>query len=160
MRIHLGANYQGWALARELQAWLSSNDHEVLWHAAEEYDFEDDYPHYAVQVAQGVVADEDAGVLSLGISCGASGAAEVIVCNKVNGARAITATENAVVADGRLHADANILTLGAQIIGIEKAKLLVETLLITDFSNLLDDARRIVNTAEFETSSTIEGWTL
>lgn len=159
MRIHLGTNYQGWNLSIRLRDWLSA-DHEVIWHGAAAYDHEDDYPHYAIAMAQAVVADEDAGVPCLGVSCGSSGTAEVIACNKVNGARAITATDTRVVIDGRQHADANILTLGADILDEQEAKSLIDALVNTPFSGLLDDARRIVNTAEFETSHTIEGWTL
>ncbi|WP_431710846.1 RpiB/LacA/LacB family sugar-phosphate isomerase [Glutamicibacter uratoxydans] len=159
MRIHLGTNYQGWELAGALRQWLAA-EHEVIWHGAPSYDHEDDYPHYAIAVARGVVADEDAGVPVLGISCGYSGNAEVICCNKVNGARAITASDPRFVTAAREQADANVLTLGAAYLDTDTAKELVSTMLVTAFSGNLDDARRIVNTAEFETSSTIEGWTL
>ncbi|WP_334122858.1 RpiB/LacA/LacB family sugar-phosphate isomerase [Glutamicibacter sp.] len=159
MKIHLGTNYEGWELASQLRDWLSE-EHEVIWHGAPVYDHEDDYPHYAIALAQGVVADEDAGIPSLGISCGRSGAAEVICCNKVNGARAITATDPAVLADGRRQTDANILALGGAHINLSTAQKLIRSMLETSFSGNLDDARRLVNTAEFETSNTIEGWTL
>ena len=160
MHIHLGANHQGYELARELEHALLAAGHEVHWHGSENYDDGDDYPHYTIAVARSVVRDEDAGVPVLGISCGASGCGEVITANKVNGARAITATDAKVVVDGRAHADANVLVLGRLALTTGAALTLVDAFLHTPFSGLLDDARRIVNTAEFETSNTVEGWTL
>lgn len=160
MRIHLGTDYNGYELARSLQAGLTAEGHDVQWHGAQEYDEGDDYPYYSIGVAQSVVKDEDDGVQAFGVICGKSGAGEVIAANKVNGARAITATEEAVAHDGRNHADANILTLGSVVVPPSKALELVRAFISTPFTGSLDDARRIVNTAEFETSSTIEGWNL
>lgn len=160
MRIHLGTNYLGYGLARHLEAGLLADGHEVRWHGSPAFDDGDDYPHYAIGVARSVVQDEDVGVPALGISCGATGCGEVITANKVNGARAITATDAEVVIDGRKHADANVLALGSQVLTPATARTLVDAFLDTPFSGLLDDARRIVNTAEFETSNTVEGWTL
>ncbi|AWR20675.1 RpiB/LacA/LacB family sugar-phosphate isomerase [Aurantimicrobium photophilum] len=158
MRIHLGANYLGYELGRALEAWLDSTGFEVVWHGAPEFDNEDDYPLYSIRVGQAVIEDEDAGVPARGIIVGETGAPETIVANKVNGSRAVPGLSKEFVIDARQHADANILILGQKLIQEVDARELVTVFLAEDFLNILDDARRIINTAEFETSGTIEGW--
>jgi ribose 5-phosphate isomerase B len=160
MRIHMAGNHEGYALARELEKLLRTRDHDVQWHGPQTYDDGDDYPVYAINTAQAVVADEDAGVPTAGLLIGRSGAGESIAANKVNGARAIPGTSTALVKEARGHADANILCLGTAFADSDLALTLVETFLNTPFGNTLDDARRIVNTTEYETSGTIEGWML
>jgi ribose 5-phosphate isomerase B len=158
MRIHLGANYLGYERARALEAWLSSTGFDVIWQGAPEFDNEDDYPLYSIRVGQAVVEDEDAGVPVRGIIVGHTGASETIAANKVNGSRAIPALSQEFVRDARQHADSNILILGQSLASLEEAQRLVTLFLEEPFLNILDDARRIVNTAEFETSGTVEGW--
>lgn len=158
MRIHLGANYQGYKLARELETALNEKGHEVIWQAAAEFDDNDDYPVYCIRVGQAVVEDEDTGITARGVMIGGTGAAEAIATNKVNGARAVHTNNPDVVVDARAHADANILVLGADLVDLAQATALTEILVDQPFLTLLDDARRVVNTAEFENSGTIEGW--
>jgi len=158
MRIHMGANYEGYELGRELETHLKGAGHEVIWHGADFYDFEDDYPLFSMRVGLAVVADEDAALEVRGIVVGGSGAGEVIASNKVNGARAIPSLSVPYVQQAREHANANILAIGAAFTSIDDAKAQIDALLNTKFGMTLDDARRIVNTNEFENSGTIEGW--
>lgn len=158
MLVHLGADYLGYERARTLEAWLAEAGYEVRWHGAPEYDHEDDYPVYSIRVGHAVVQDEDNTVMSKGIVIGGTGSAETIVANKVRGGRAIAGTSIGAVTDGREHADANILILGATVQSLEESQALITAFLTTNFLNVLDDARRVINTAEFENSGTIEGW--
>lgn len=158
MRFHISANYQGYARARELEASLSSDGHEVVWHASPEFDDNDDYTIYAIRAAQAVITDEDAGSDARGIVVGGTGAAEAIVTNKVAGVRAVHTDRLDVVIDARQHADVTILVLGADLVDETASRELVDALVNTPFLNNLDDARRVVNVAEFEASGTIEGW--
>jgi len=158
MRIHLAGNHEGHSLARDLETALRARGHEVQWHGAEKFEEGDDYPIYAVRVAQAVIADEDAGAPTAGLLVGRSGMGECIAANKVHGARAVPGLTTELVAEARRHADANILTLGEAFTNLDLALSLVETFFTTQFGNTLDDARRIVNTTEFESSGTIEGW--
>ena len=158
MRFHIAANYQGYARARALEASLAGEGHDVLWHASAEFDDNDDYTIYAIRAAQAVIEDEDAGVDARGIVVGGTGAAEAIVTNKVAGVRAVHADRRDVVVDARQHADVTILVLGADIVDEATSRDLVDALVSTPFLNNLDDARRVVNVAEFEASGTIEGW--
>lgn len=160
MRIHLAADSSGYAIGRGLEASLSADGHEVLWHAAPEQDEGDDYPLYAVRVGKAVIADEDAGITTRGVLVGAYGTGEVIAANKVAGARAVHALSTETVIQARTHSDANVLTLGAHSTDEAAARDLVAAFLETGFSNVLDDARRIVNINEFESLGTIEGWNI
>lgn len=158
MRIHLAADSIGYELGRALERWLATEGHEPVWHAAPERDEGDDYPLFAVRVGKAVIADEDAGVPTRGVIVGGSGAGEAITANKVAGIRAIPGLGVEFVRLARAHADADVLTLGAHLITEADARELVTILIATPFADLLDDARRIVNTNEFESSGTIEGW--
>lgn len=158
MRLHIGANYEGYEYARKIEAWLLQGDHEVIWHGAEAYDFEDDYPLFSFRVGQAVIADEDRGLETRGIVFGGTGSGEIVAANKVNGTRAVPAISVDYVKDAREHANANILVIGAQITSEESAQAMIATLIETAFLMSLDDARRLVNTNEFENSGTIEGW--
>lgn len=158
MLVHLGADYLGYERARTLEAWLAEAGYEVRWHGAPEYDHEDDYPVYSIRVGHAVVQDEDNTVMSKGVVVGGTGSAETIVANKVRGGRAVAGVSVSAVTDARQHADANILVLGATEQSLEQSQALITAFLNTNFLNILDDARRVINTAEFENSGTIEGW--
>ncbi|MEN9970533.1 MAG: hypothetical protein RLZZ229_741 [Actinomycetota bacterium] len=159
MRIHIAGNYQGYELARELEQWLAANPaNEVIWHGTAELDDEDDYPLYAFRIGQAVIEDEDNALEVRGILVGGSGAGETIATNKVAGARAVFGASVDYVTEGRAHANASIVVIGAHYTNLVQAKALVEAIIDTKFMNILDDARRIVNTNEYESSKTIEGW--
>ena len=158
MRIHMSAEHRGWDLAKQLEAWLVTQGHEILWHGAEFKDEGDDYPLFTIRTAQAQLADEDAGVAAKSIVVGGDGSGEVIAANKVNGARATLAMNAKQVEHARKHADASLLVIGSNHHNFEQAKELIEIFLATAFGDLIDDARRIINTTEFENSGTIEGW--
>jgi ribose 5-phosphate isomerase B len=158
MRIHLAADHAGYTVGRALEKHLTDVGHEVVWHAAAEFDDGDDYPLFAIHVAQAVIADEDDGTPTRGVVVGASGAGECIAANKVNGARAVAAATEGLVRDARRHADADILTLGSTYVDEATAIALVDAFIEEPFADLLEDARRIIYTNEFENSGTIEGW--
>ncbi len=157
MRIHLAGNHRGYAIARSLEESLAAA-HEVVWHGPPAIDQGDDYPPLAIGVAQATVRDEDAGVPTAGIVVGGGGAGETVAANKVNGARAVPALTVEFVAAARVSADVNVLVIAADLVDVTVVSDLVDAFLGTDFSGDLDDARRLVNTAEFETAGTIEGW--
>jgi len=63
----------------------------------------------------------------------AVGVASAIVANKVPGVRAVPAVNEFMARSGREHNDANVLTLGGRILGIEAAKSIVKLWLDTWF---------------------------
>ena len=158
MRIHLGANYEGYRTASALRQILSAAGHEVIWHAAPDYDEGDDYPAISIRTIQAVVADEDAGVDALAVIVGGTGGGEVIAANKVNGGRVVAATDAAYAASARRHSDANGIVLPVVHLDDDLVAEIVTAFLGTEFARGYDDARRLVNIAEFETAGTIDGW--
>lgn len=90
-----------------------------------------DYPDIAVETAKKVAAKTvDAGILMCGTGIGIS-----IAANKVHGIRCALCTDTTMARLTREHNDANMLAMGARIIGIELAKDIVHTFLATSFSN-------------------------
>ena len=157
-RIHIGADSTGYVSATALRTYLIGRGYEVIWHAAPAFDDGDDYPAIAIRTIQAVVSDEDEGVASRAVIVSTDGAGEVIAANKVNGARVVSATTSSYAASARRHADANGLVLPTAHVPDSQAFAIVEVFLETEFAGVYDDARRLVNVAEYESSGTIEGW--
>ena len=89
-----------------------------------------DYPDVAFQVAQAVARGEhDRGILICGTGIGMS-----IAANKVPGVRAAQAHDAYSAERARKSNDAQILALGARVIGPELAKSIVRTWLHSEFA--------------------------
>lgn len=87
------------------------------------------YPEYAKKVALAVKNDENSlGVLICGTGIGMS-----LAANKVKGIRAAAVSEVYSAKLTRQHNDSNIVCIGARVIGIETAKMIVEAFLTTAF---------------------------
>ena len=89
-----------------------------------------DYPDYAHAVAQAVAASQ----AWRGIMIDGAGIGSCMTANKVPGVRAAMCYDYATAVNSREHNDANLLTLGAGLIGINQAKLIVDTWLQTSFA--------------------------
>jgi ribose 5-phosphate isomerase B len=88
-----------------------------------------DYPEYGEKVAKAVSEGEcEKGLLFCGSGVGIS-----IAANKVKGIRAIVCSEPYSAKLSRLHNDTNILALGARVVGVELAKMIIEMWLETPF---------------------------
>ena len=127
-KIAIGCDHAGFDLKQELVAYLHKLEVEC-------YDFgvydkaPADYPSIAKEVALAVADHEfDKGI----IICG-SGLGVCIVANKVVGIRAVTCHEPYSARMSRTHNDANVLTMGARIIGSDLAKEIMVTWLKTEF---------------------------
>lgn len=98
-----------------------------------------DYPVYARKVAQAVAGGKcERGILICGTGIGIS-----IAANKVKGIRAAVCGDCFSAEATRLHNDANILALGARVVGVGLALKIVDTFLDTPFSGDERHARRI-----------------
>lgn len=158
MKIHIGANWQGYERARELETWLQGLGHQTVWHAADQYDEGDDYVLFAVRVGEAVLASEDNAEDVKGIIVGSDGNGEVIAANKVNGGRAIGGYSIEQVKAGRRGNNASVLVVPVDYTDLAQSEALVAAFLETEFDYTVDNARRVVNTNEYENSQTIEGW--
>ncbi len=80
-----------------------------------------DYPDVAASVARLVASGEaDAGIVIDGAGIGSA-----IAANKVRGIRAVMATTETIARYSREHNGANVLTLGASLVGPEEARAIV-----------------------------------
>ena len=105
-----------------------------------------DYPIPAEKVGRMVADHEvDYGILICGTGIGISMAA-----NKVNGVRAAVCSEPTSARLTREHNNANILAIGARIVGDELAKDIVRTFLTTEYSNGERHERRLALLHEIE----------
>ncbi len=129
MRIAIGADHGGFELKEHLKRWLASKGHELDDCGA--YDVNPvDYPVIAEAVARKVSRGESArGIVIDGAGIGSSMAA-----NKVPGVRAALCYDVSSARNSREHNDANVLTLGARLIGVGLAEQIAETFVATECS--------------------------
>lgn len=105
-----------------------------------------DYPDYAGPAAQSVAAGE----AQWGVVICTTGIGVSITANKIPGIRCALCHDVTTARLTRLHNDANILAIGAGVIGENVAMDVVDTFLGTDFSGGERHARRIAKIAEYE----------
>ncbi|MCQ2407082.1 MAG: ribose 5-phosphate isomerase B [Oscillospiraceae bacterium] len=104
-----------------------------------------DYPVIAKTVCEKIQCGEaDTGILLCGTGIGMS-----ITANKMKGIRAAVCTETYSAKFTRLHNDANVLCMGARVVGEGLAREILETFLCTGFEGGRHQ-RRIDMIAELE----------
>ncbi|MCP4291038.1 MAG: deoxyribose-phosphate aldolase [bacterium] len=127
MKIAIGADHGGFELKKTLISHLESQGKKVLDLGTNSTNAVD-YPKYARLVAEAVASGKaDRGVMIDGAGIGSS-----MVANKVPGVRAAMAYDLSSARNGREHNDANLLTLGAGLIGGNLAAQIVDVFLNTD----------------------------
>ena len=154
MRIHLGTDHAGLDFSTRLQHHLAEQGHEVIDHGPTEYDPDDDYPGFCIRAAQGVAADQAAGVDALGVVFGGSGNGEQIAANKVRGIRAALVWNLPTAELARQHNDANVIAVGARQHTFEEAVVFIDRFIQTPFSGEERHVRRIAQIAAFEADRT------
>lgn len=155
MRIHLATDHAGLEFSQQLVAHLEGLGHDVVDHGPSDYDALDDYPGFCIVAGQAVVADQAAGVDSLGVVFGGSGNGEQIAANKVPGVRAALVWSEATAALAREHNDANVCAIGARQHSLEEAFRLIDVFIATPFSGDERHARRIGQIGHFERSGEV-----
>lgn len=128
-RVALGADHAGFTTKARIQRHLESAGYSVddvgTW--SEE---SVDYPDFAVRVANRVAQGQsDIGILACGTGIGMS-----IAANKVGGIRAAVAHDALTARMAREHNDANVLAVGARVLGEEQVIAIVEAFLATAFA--------------------------
>jgi deoxyribose-phosphate aldolase len=125
-RIAVGADHGGFALKRHLAKWLAGRGHEVV-DCGSHDGAPCDYPLIAADVARRVAS----GACRLGIVVDGAGIGSAMAANKVAGVRAALCYDVSSARNSREHNDANVLTLGARLIGEGLAEQIVETFVTT-----------------------------
>ncbi len=129
MRVAIGSDHAGFALKGELCTLL--DELRVEYRDFGTYTPETvDYPDFIAPVARAVAR----GDYELGIVLGGSGTGEAIVANKVRGIRCVQAADPVTARLSREHNDANVLSLGARIVGPEVARECVRQFLAGEYS--------------------------
>jgi deoxyribose-phosphate aldolase len=127
MKIAIGADHGGYELKTNLIAHLTGLGHEVT-DVGTTSTSAVDYPVFARKVAEAV----SRGLAERGIMIDGAGIGSSMVANKVPGVRAAMAYDVSSARNGREHNDANLLTLGAGLIGANLAAQIVDVFLTTD----------------------------
>jgi deoxyribose-phosphate aldolase len=127
MKIAIGADHGGYELKTNLIAHLTASGHQVT-DVGTTSTAAVDYPVFARRVAEAVAS----GQAQRGIMIDGAGIGSSMVANKVPGVRAAMAYDVSSARNGREHNDANLLTLGAGLIGANLAAQIVDVFLITD----------------------------
>ena len=126
--VAIGADHGGFELKEALKATLAELGFEVVDCGTSNKDSVD-YPDFAAAVAR-LVAE---GKAWRGVMIDGAGIGSCMAANKVNGVRAAMCYDYATAVNSREHNDANMLTLGAGLIGVNQAKLILKTWLSTEF---------------------------
>ena len=126
MKIAMASDHGGFALKEQLRQYVESKGHEVKDLGCYSPD-RADYPDYGVACGEAVVKGEaDRGIVVCGTGIGIS-----IAANKVKGVRCALCTDPVMARLCREHNNANVLSLGERIVGIELAKGIVDAFLNT-----------------------------
>ena len=129
MRIALAADHAGYVLKDDLAAWLREAGHEVLDLGTNGPDSVD-YPQFGARLADAVAKGEaERGVVVCGSGIGIS-----IAVNRNPACRCARVDDPLSAGLAREHNDANVLALGARLIGPDMAKACVQAFLGTDFA--------------------------
>lgn len=128
MKIAMGNDHAAVEMKMEIKRYLEERGIEILnvgTDSPERYD----YPLAGFQVAS-LVSE---GKADFGIAICGTGIGISLSCNKVEGIRAFPCTEPYSAVMARRHNNANVLCLGARVIGIELAKMIVDSFLHAEF---------------------------
>jgi len=142
--VALGADHGGFQLKEALKAFLSEQGYPVIDCGTDSTESVD-YPDYALAVAQLV----SQGRAWRGIIVDGAGIGSCMVANKVTGVRAAMCYDQSTAVNSREHNDANVLTLGAGLIGEYLSKQIAKTWLETS-SATGRHARRVQKIMEIE----------
>ena len=127
-RIAIGSDHAGYDLKQHLVALLAAQGHEVSDHGTHSTE-SCDYPPICAAVGRAV---RD-GAADLGIVLGGSGQGEQLAANKVRGVRAALCNDLYTARMARAHNDANVLSMGARVVGLGLAEEILATFLTTPF---------------------------
>jgi ribose 5-phosphate isomerase B len=142
MKIAIGADPNADDFKKQLIPYIRDLGHDVL-----DYGSGDPiYANVAISVASDVAAGKaDRGVLICGTGIGVS-----IAANKVEGAYAALVTDVYQARRAQLSNNANIMTMGAQVTGIELAKCLVKEYLASTYERNSRSAPKVDRITEYE----------
>jgi ribose 5-phosphate isomerase B len=130
MHILIGSDHIGYLLKENLKEYLVESGYEVVDLGCTDADTPVDYPDVAVELAERIAAGEtDRGILICGTGIGMA-----ITANKVPGVRAACCHDPYSAERARKSNDAQVITMGAQIVAPTLARLLIDHWLASEFA--------------------------
>lgn len=134
--IAIASDHAGVALKAELAGWLRDEGHDVL-DLGPVDTASVDYPDYGARLARAITTGE----ATRGIAVCGSGIGIAIAINRFPACRCAHVSDGLAARLARTHNDANVLALGARLIGVETARDCVHQFLHTEFSGGRHSAR-------------------
>ena len=130
MRLAIGADDAAFGLRDVIKDYVIDAGHECTDLSPDASDVEEHYPNVAERVARVVATGEaERGILICGTGIGMS-----ITANKVPGVRAALCHDTYSAERAQKSNDAQVLTMGARVIGPELAKAIVDSWLTSEFA--------------------------
>ena len=128
MRIAIASDHAAWELKSALAEWLRGEGHEVL-DLGTDGPASVDYPDFGLALGKAIAENQaERGVALCGSGIGIS-----IAVNRVPQARCALVSEPLSARLAREHNDANVIAMGARLIGPEMAKACITEFLATGF---------------------------
>lgn len=128
MHIAIGSDHAGYRLKEHIKGVLARRG-DVVTDLGTDSEEPVDYPSFCAAVGREVAG----GRADRGIVLGGSGQGEQISANKVPGVRASLCNDLYTARYARLHNDANVLSMGARVVGDGLAEEILEVWLTTPF---------------------------
>lgn len=146
MRIAVGTDHAGFPLKALVAEVVAALGHELVDFGTDHPLPDDDYPDFIAPAARAVAS----GDCDRGVVLGGSGTGEAIVANKIRGIRCVEAADPVTAHLGRQDNDANVMAMGARIVGSEVARACLIEFLTGEFAGGRH-ARRIAKITAIET---------
>ncbi len=128
MKIAIGSDHAGYKYKTEIISHLTKQGHEVFDKGTDSTE-SCDYPKFIRPVADAVMRNQ----CDRGIVLGGSGNGEAIAANRYKGVRCALCWDLNSAKMGRLHNDANMISLGERMMSLEMALDIVDIWLSTSF---------------------------
>ncbi len=129
MIISIASDHAGYDLRQTIVLYLEQKGHQVLNRGASS----SKEPYSYVQAGRLVSKDVTEGTAEKGIAICGTGIGISIVCNKKRGIRCALCLNEVMARLARQHNDANILSMGARVVGVSLAESIVDTFLSASF---------------------------
>ncbi len=125
----LSCDHAGFDFMEKIRKDFDKKNIEYRYIGPKEYNKDDDYPDFIKPATEEVLKNED----NIGIFLCGSGIGANIVANRYKGIRAVCANDTVSAYLARKDEDANVLTIGARIVGYRSAMNIIKVFLRSEF---------------------------
>lgn len=143
--IYLASDHAGFERKEMIKEYLMGKGYEIQDFGARDLDPKDDYPDFALPLAEAVARDEERGILFCGNAQGVC-----IVANKVDGVRAALGYNIFSARTSREDDNTNVLCVPGRDLTDDEAKEIVDTWLSTEFTGEERHLRRLDKVKKIE----------